>query len=170
MASPPHNFEEVVNSHYRDVFRFAMSLINREADAVDLTQEVFLRYAKKGDQLEDVSKVKSWLFRTLKNEFIDQVRRSKRYEHVELESAPVQSLLADDSTAGFSGIDAESALAALQSLEENYRIPLSLFYLEGYSYKEIADLLEIPVGTVMSRLSRGKERLRAAFGTETCEP
>jgi len=167
---PPNNFEQVVHQYYRDLFRFAMSLVNQEADAIDLTQQTFLKYATKGHQLRDQAKVKSWLFQALKNDFIDQHRRSKRYQHVQLESAASHSQMlttGSSSADKLSGIDTNSALEALQTLDEKYRIPLTLFYLEGLSYKEIATAMEIPDGTVMSRLSRGKEKLRAAFATPT---
>lgn len=163
MQPPPENFESVVHTYYRDLFRFAMSLVNQEADAIDLTQQTFLKYATKGHALREPSKAKSWLFRTLKNEFIDQRRRATRFQHVELESANDGAALVAEAGSGLSVVDTNSALVALQSLDQKYRIPLTLFYLEGLSYKEIAGIMEVPAGTVMSRLSRGKEKLRAAF-------
>ena len=166
MPPPPQNFEQIVHDYYGDVFRFALSLVGTQSDAIDLTQQAFLRYASKGHQLRDQTKVKNWLFRGLKNEFIDQKRRSKRFQHVNLDAVPISSLpLASNSR--FSTIDTGSALRALQSLDKKYRIPLTLFYLEGMSYRDIAGLMDIPEGTVMSRLSRGKERLRCAFSSPT---
>ena len=167
MQPPPKNFESVVDTYYRDLFRFAISLTNNEADAVDLTQSAFLKYATKGHTLRDLTKVKSWLFRTLKNEFIDQRRRANRFQHVEIDTTAETEQFTSSPPSPMSGIDTQSALDALQSLDEKFRIPLTLFYIEDLSYKEIATAMEIPTGTVMSRLARGKEHLRAAFSTPT---
>ena len=89
--------------------------------------------------------------------FIDQRRKVIRFPSVEIEKipAPVQAQPADPGRR----IDAQAALKALENLEDDLREPLSLFYVSACSYKEIADILGIPTGTVMSRLYRGKEKL-----------
>src|ERR1043166_388521 len=115
-------FEAVVNAHYESLYRFAFSLAQREADARDLTQETFAQLARKAQQLQDQSKIKSWLFTTLYRTFIDSRRREQRYPHVEMEAAdgelPVSTPRAGE------GIDAAAALEALMQLEENFRAPL----------------------------------------------
>lgn len=163
MGVPREEFELVVNDYYQDLYRFAFSLSKNEADAVDLTQQTFYRFATKGDTIREKSKTKSWLFRTLKNDFLSQARRSQRFQHVELEDASHELPREEpDPSASFDG---QLALEALQRVDENYRVALSLFYMKGLAYKEIADVLEIPIGTVMSRLSRGKTQLRAALSS-----
>lgn len=149
------DFEQVVAECYNDVFRFALSLAKSEADAADHTQQTFLKFARKGGQLRERSKVKSWLFTTLRNEFLDKQRRKTRFPVVELkpDSASINPKAAQHT-------DASIALDALKRIPEIYREPLALYYLEGYTYLEIAHLLHIPIGTVMSRLSRGKTKLR----------
>jgi RNA polymerase sigma factor (sigma-70 family) len=153
------SFDDVVNAHYESLYRFALSLTRREADACDLTQQTFYRWAKKGGQLRDKSKAKSWLFTTLYREFLGQRRREDKFPEVDISTvdgaefqmdAPLPEPL----------LDGASAIAALQRLAEIYRAPLTLFYLEEHSYREIAGILEVPLGTVMSRISRGKELLR----------
>lgn len=151
-------FDQLVQDHYQGLYRFALSLAQREADAADLTQQTFLRWATRGFQLRDRNKAKTWLFTTLYREFLNGHRRAVRYPQVELSDAepelpPVQPRMMED-------VDSQSALDALGQLDETYRAPLTLFYLQQHSYQEIADILDVPIGTVMSRLSRGKAQLR----------
>jgi len=160
---PPTNateneFEKLVDTHYAALYRFALSLSKNESDAADLTQQAFYSWATKGHQLRDHSKAKSWLFTTLYREFIDCRRHSTRFPHEQIETR--ESELQAEVPPAANRIDSQTALEALRKIEEDYRAPLSLFYLEEFSYKEIAEVLKIPIGTVMSRLSRGKEILR----------
>jgi RNA polymerase sigma factor (sigma-70 family) len=158
-------FAELVDAHYQALFRFALSL-TRDADhAADLVQQTFCIWAQKGNQLRDRSKAKTWLFTTLHREFLSQRRRAARFSDEEID---------DDTTACVSGpesdaerqMDGQRALDLLGQLDETYRAPLVLFYLQQHSYKEIAEILGIPIGTVMSRISRGKEILRRQMTAE----
>ena len=158
-------FQELVDAHYQALFRFAMSL-TRDADkASDLVQETFCIWAAKGDQLRDRSKAKTWLFTTLHREFLSNRRRSSRFseEPVDEETAGETTPSTEDAERQ---MDGQRALELLGALDETYRAPLALFYLQQHSYKEIADILDIPIGTVMSRLSRGKELLRRKMTAE----
>jgi RNA polymerase sigma-70 factor (ECF subfamily) len=151
-------FQNLVDNHYEALFRFGVSLSGNASDASDLTQQTFFIWAKKGHALRDRSKAKSWLFTTLYREFLKNTRRSQRFiyqeeQMLENESAPVESHVVEQ-------LDASIVIESLSKIEETFRIPLSLFYLEDFSYKEISETLNIPVGTVMSRLSRGKKHLR----------
>lgn len=153
------DFEQLVNDFYMPLYRFALSLSRHEADAADLTQQTFLLWASKGHQLRDPSKVKTWLFTSLYREFLGRKRQQDRF--VESETAfdcPEVQTAAPVSVVD--QLDAEIVQRALLELEEIYRAPLTLFYLQQFSYREIADTLEIPIGTVMSRISRGKDHLR----------
>lgn len=151
-------FEQLVADHYEGLYRFAFSLCQREADAADLTQQTFLRWATRGFQLRDRSKAKTWLFTTLYREFLGSQRRTVRFPHVELGDAE-RELPAKEANA-VQQMDGQTALAALAQLDETFRAPLTLFYLQDHSYQEIADILGVPIGTVMSRLSRGKAQLK----------
>lgn len=152
------SFEQLVEDHYEGLYRFALSLSQREAEASDLVQQTFLRWATKGGQLRDLAKVKTWLFTTLHREFLGSRRRAVRFPHFEVES--VESELPPVESTTIRQMDGALVMEALARVEELYRVPLTLFYLEDHAYHEIAEILEIPIGTVMSRLSRGKQQLR----------
>jgi RNA polymerase sigma factor (sigma-70 family) len=156
MAVP--DFEQIVDAHYAALYRFAFSLARSEPAAADLTQQAFYLWASRGHQLRDASKVKSWLFTTLYREFLGQHRREARFPQADLEGETAELPAEGGSVAD--AIDGATAVAALQKIDEVYRVPLTLFYLEEFSYREIAAVLEVPAGTVMSRLSRGKALLR----------
>lgn len=147
----------LVHEWYDPLFRFACSLSGNREDALDLTQNAFLKLARKLCDLRDPAKAKSWLFRTVHSEFVDQYRRSRRFPSRTLEEAPEPAAPAPRPG---EGVDAAGLLAALNELDEHYRAPVALFYLQHFSYREIAEILDVPIGTVMSRLRRGKDRLR----------
>lgn len=158
---PSPDFEEIVDRFYPMLYRFALSLARNEADACDLTQQTFSIWASKGHLLRDGSKVKSWLFTTLYREFISIRRRELRWPVEEL--SEVENELPVAMTETVDCLESAQVMEALQSLDETFRAPLVLFYLQENSYDEIAQILEIPIGTVMSRLSRGKQKLQQVF-------
>jgi RNA polymerase sigma-70 factor (ECF subfamily) len=159
------SFTQLVDAHYTPLYRFALSLARREADACDLVQQTFYIWATKGDALREVSKAKSWLFTTLYREFLRGRRRDARATSIE-DLPPGEQDIAAEDVDRVAKMDAAGVVAALQSVDEVFRAPLTLFYLEDLSYLEIAETLEVPIGTVMSRLSRGKAQLRAALAKE----
>lgn len=147
-----------VEQFYEALYKFAFSLAGNESDAADLTQDTYRVLLTKGDAICDSRKVKSWLFTTLYRQFLGRRRHATRFPETPVESAEwelptITSSHADD-------LDGSIVVAALQQLDEKYRAPLTLFYLEELSYKEMAGVLDLPIGTIMSRLSRGKEILR----------
>ncbi len=151
------DFDKLVANYYAPLYQFAVSLTRDESEGCDLTQETFCIWAKKGHQLRDASKVKTWLFTTLHREFLGSRRRQNRFPHVDLENAAEE--LPAISPASVNQLDSAQLLDALGRLDEIYRAPVALFYLQDYSYNEIAEVLEIPLGTVKSRLTRGLARL-----------
>lgn len=158
-------FAELVDAHYQALFRFGMSLTRDVDRASDLVQETFCIWAAKGGQLRDRSKAKTWLFTTLHREFLSQRRRSAKFSDEPLDEATAEAVAAPEEDAE-RHMDGHRALELLGMLEETYRAPLGLFYLQQHSYKEIAEILDVPIGTVMSRLSRGKEMLRQKMTAE----
>ena len=151
-------FEEIVAAYYEPLYRFGLSLTQGAAEASDLVQETFFLWASKGHQLRDKSKVKSWLFTTLHREFLGTRRRQTRFPHYEV--GVVEHALPKVEPKFANQIDGAKLVDMIGGIDEVYRAPLTLFYLQEHSYQEIADVLEIPIGTVMSRLSRGKAQLR----------
>jgi len=151
------DFENLVACYYKPLYQFAFSLARNEAEACDLTQQAFCIWAAKGHQLRDSSKVKTWLFTTLHREFLGMRRRLVRFPHIELEHADLELPVVPPVTA--SRLDGEQVLAALAQLDEVYQGPVALFYLQDASYNEIAEILDVPLGTVKSRLARGLARL-----------
>ncbi len=151
------DFESLVACYYKPLYQFAFSLTRNEAEACDLTQQTFCIWAAKGHQLRDSSKVKTWLFTTLHREFLGARRRLVRFPHIELEHADLELPVVPPVTA--SRLDGEQVLAALAQLDEVYQGPVALFYLQDASYNEIAEILDVPLGTVKSRLARGLARL-----------
>ena len=152
------DFEQLVDRHYAALYRFAFSLAKNASEACDLTQQTFYLWASRGHQLRDVSKVKSWLFTTLYREYLTTYRHIKKFPTVEIDDALHEMPSVPPSI--FNDIDGTTVVAALAQVDEVFRAPLTLFYLNEHSYKEIAEVLAIPIGTVMSRLSRGKSQLR----------
>ncbi len=156
--SSEQTFEEIVAAYYEPLYRFGLSLTQRAAEAGDLVQETFFLWASKGHQLRDKSKVKSWLFTTLHREFLGSRRRQTRFPHYEV--GVVEHALPKVEPKLANRIDGSTLVDMIGDIDEVYRGPLTLFYLQEHSYQEIAEILKIPIGTVMSRLSRGKAQLR----------
>jgi RNA polymerase sigma-70 factor (ECF subfamily) len=129
-----------------------------------LASEIFVanprrdhRQLLEGHQLRDRSKAKSWLFTTLYREFLGRRRHEVRFPNVELEDVREEDFAI---LPNVNALDSAIVLEALREVEEPFRAALTLFYLEQCPYHEIAEILDVPIGTVMSRLSRGKALLR----------
>jgi len=166
---PGLEFEQLVDAHYAALYRFAYSLAKNEMDAADLTQQTFYIWATKGHQLRDLSKIKTWLFTTLHRAFLKGRRRQIRFPHHDLEQASAELPAAPSQFA--SQFDCSQVLSALGRVDQVYQAAVALFYLEDYSYKEIATILEVPVGTVKSRIARGIAQLRQfLLPDDSCVP
>jgi len=157
VAAESLDFERLVACYYGPLYQFAFSLARDESDACDLTQQTFCIWAAKGHQLRDASKVKTWLFTTLHREFLGARRKQTRFPHIDLEYAAAELPVVSPPT--INRLDAGQALDALAHLDEIYQAPVALFYLQDCSYNEIAEILDVPLGTVKSRLTRGLGRL-----------
>ncbi len=155
----------LVGEFYMPLYRFALSLIRKDSDAGDLVQQTFYAWAKKGHQLRDASKVKTWLFTTLYREFLAKRRHDERFVETEDESEFIEP--PHVAPAAVDALDAATVQEALHRLDARYRAPLTLFYMQQHSYREISEILNIPIGTVMSRVSRGKAELRRALQDAT---
>jgi RNA polymerase sigma factor (sigma-70 family) len=152
------DFQSLVDQHYAPLYRFAMSLTCSESDAGDLVQETFLAWAAKGHQLRDLTKVKAWLFTTLHRFFLESRRRNVRFPHLEIEAADRE--LPNVDPVAFDHLDAQGVVSLLAQVDPRYRAAVALFYLQDCSYGEIAEMLDIPLGTVKSRIARGLTQLK----------
>ena len=166
--NPTDQFETLVADHYELLFRFAMSLTRAESDAWDLTQHTFYVWARKGHQLRDLSKAKTWLFTTLHRAFLEGRRRQSQFPHHDLEEVSEQLPVLSPKLGDHA--DASQVLSALARVDEVYQAAVALFYLEDCSHKEIAEILAVPVGTVKSRVARGVVQLRKILGFVEPEP
>jgi RNA polymerase sigma-70 factor, ECF subfamily len=152
------DFQSLVDLHYGPLYRFAMSLTRTESDACDLVQQTFLTWATKGHQLQDASRVKSWLYTTLHRAFLASRRRFTRFPHLEISEAEAELPTVESDLV--SRLDAQDVVQLLGQVDEQFQAAVALFYLEDYSYNEIAGILEVPLGTVKSRIARGLAQLK----------
>jgi RNA polymerase sigma-70 factor, ECF subfamily len=153
------NLTPIVDRFYGPLYQFAVRLTRSESDAADLVQETFFTLIQHLHRIRDLSKIKCWLFTTLRRNFLMEVRH--RAKHREVEFLPDVHGLKTEDPSHWSTLDALSVRKALLELDESYRAALQLFYVKNLSYREIGKALEIPIGTVMSRLARGKARLKS---------
>jgi len=152
------DFQHLVDRHYASLYRFALSLTRSESDAGDLVQETFLTWAAKGHQLREVARVKAWLFTTLHRSFLQLQRHATRFPHLELAEVDTELPACDPGLVG--RLDARAAVELLAKVDAPFQAPVALFYLEDYSYREIGAVLDIPLGTVKSRIARGLAQLK----------
>jgi RNA polymerase sigma-70 factor, ECF subfamily len=151
---------QLVAEHHQAVYGYAYRLTGSVQDAEDLTQEVFLAAQRKIGQLRDIGLAKSWLFAILRNCFLKERQRKRPMPAAD--AAVDVDLIA--SPAGEDEIDRDQLQAALNRLPEVFRVAVVMFYFEECSYQEIAEQLDLPIGTVMSRLARAKGHLRTMLG------
>lgn len=169
-------FEEEALPHLDAVYRFALRLSGSVDEAEDLVQETFLRAYNAWDQYQKGTRAKSWLFTICRNVFLRRRERAQRHEEILSENVDRDAQgpeLANplwSSTSGFdpegeffASIVDERIIEALEDLPEEYRTAVVLSDIEGLPYAEIAEMVGVPVGTVKSRLFRGRRRLQEAL-------
>jgi RNA polymerase sigma-70 factor (ECF subfamily) len=149
--------EALVEAHYVALYRYAYRLSGSAPEAEDLTQETFCQAQNKMFQLRDETRAKAWLFSILRNAYLHRVRAAKHARHVSLDGIPE---IPEPAPEPGPPLDARQLQVALNELPELFRTPIILFYFEDFSYKEIAEQMDVPVGTIMSRLARAKSYLR----------
>ncbi len=155
---------DMIEQHYALLYRYAFRLAGSASDAEDLTQQTFLTAQSKLGQLRDPEHAKGWLCAILRNQYLKGVRSSGAKLLTTLESLPEPPApMAADAP-----VDPEELQSAINSMPEEFRTPIILFYFEEFSYQEIAEQMGVPIGTIMSRLARAKSHLRGRL--LTCVP
>ncbi len=175
-ADRRREFEEVALPHLDSLYNLALKLTRNPKDAEDLVQDTYLRAFRFFGSYQSGTHIKAWLFRILRNTFINRYRAAKvRPEEVDFSKieaiydrvVSAQFLEAthvrDPEEILMNGVLDEEVQQAIGALPEEYRSVVILALIEELSYKEIATALSIPLGTVMSRLHRGRKQLQAAL-------
>ena len=150
--------QQLVDEHYVSLYRYAFRLSGSSADAEDLTQDTFCQAQVKLSQLRDPGRAKPWLFSILRNAYLHRARAQRQHAILPLDGV---GDVAEPLPEPLPGVDPEQLQQALNELPEVYRTPIILFYFEDFGYREIAEQMDLPIGTVMSRLARAKGHLRA---------
>ena len=150
------NLAKLVQEHYELVYRYAYRLCGRRADAEDLAQQTFLIAGQKYHQLRQPEKQRSWLCTIVRNLYLKSLRQQAATTTVSLDEQSLQDPHGDEVHTSVH----DELQNALDSLPEEFRTPVILYYFEEFSYREIAEQLDLPPGTVMSRLARAKTKLR----------
>ena len=155
--------EEAIAAEIPPLRRYARALVGNISDADDLVQDALERALDRIGLWKEGESPRRWLFTIMHNIHIDRMReRARRPFHTELTPE-----LADPAARGVDNVTSHEISAALQALPEEQRHVVLLVGMEGMSYKETAAILDIPIGTVMSRLARGRDRLKDLIGSET---
>ena len=172
-------FETAALSHMDALYRTALRMTRKKEDAEDLVQETYSKAFRSASQFQAGTNLKAWLFRILTNSYINEYRkRSRRPKQVDVAGVEDDDFFffnqmvnngawkperSAEETVLSQLVDHE-VREALEGIPESFRIPVLLADIEDFSYKEIAAMLKIPIGTVMSRLYRGRRLLERALG------
>jgi RNA polymerase sigma-70 factor, ECF subfamily len=151
----PLAISQLVADHHQALYRYAYRLTGCVPDAEDLVQQVFLVAQQKLDQVRDANCVRGWLFAVLRNAYFKCHR--KRLALPVTAEFDVHSVPQPPSE---TPIDSDELQAAINALSDDFKVVVLMFYFEHRPYREIADLLNVPIGTIMSRLARAKAQLR----------
>ncbi len=154
-------FEGLSVQHMNGLYNLALNLTRLPADAEDLVQETYLRAFEHFDRFQPGTNFRAWIFRILRNAFVNHYHKNKRWIHVDLDSLEptLGTGLEDDALNARIDTRGDAFRSALNKLSHNARTMLFLAYVEGFTYQEIAQIMGCPIGTVMSRLFRARRQL-----------
>ncbi len=169
-------FADLAMVHMPALYTAALRMTRNPSDAEDLVQETYLKAYRAFGSFTEGTNLKAWLYKILTNTFINSYRAKKRRPEVadveDVEDLYLYRRLSGDQPAGLGrsaeeevleGITDTEVKAAIESLPESFRIAVLLADVEGFSYKEIAEITDVPIGTVMSRIHRGRKALQKAL-------
>src|SRR4051812_37630647 len=143
----------LVEQHYESLYRYGYRLSGSAADAEDLTQEAFCKAQAQLGTLRDPDRAKPWLFSILRNAYLHRARSDRAHRQVSLDAV---GDLPGELPPDVPEVDPERLQRALNELPEVFRTPVILFYFEDMIYRDIAEQMDLPIGTVMSRLARAR--------------
>src|SRR3989338_5184397 len=157
-------FKQIALPHLKFIYNMALRLSGNEYDAEDLTQETFYIAFKKFHQLKDEDKCRNWLFSIMRNLYLKEVERKGNFRELNLDdegeylqNLEIVAAKKYSENELIKKTDKQDIQLILDRIPEKYKLPFLLFYMDNRSYKEIAETLNIPIGTVMSRISRGRD-------------
>ena len=152
---PLPTMDELIEQHAPLLYRYAYRLTGNSHEAEDLTQQTYLLVQQRGHQLREVQALRGWLLTIVRNVFLKSRRHRGRGRSLDDIDEPTVTEDSWDSP-----VDREQLQQALLELSEEFRSPIVLYYFEDFSYQQIANHMGVPIGTVMSRLSRAKNFLK----------
>jgi RNA polymerase sigma-70 factor (ECF subfamily) len=160
-------FEEIAFQHMDSLYGAALRMTRDASDAQDLVQDAYIRAFRFFDKFEKGTNFKAWLFKILKNVYINKYRKElKKPQMVNISDVEASGDLKEAVTPEdeiFNGLLDDDITRAMNDLPEEFRLAIILSDLQGFSYKEVAEILDRPIGTVMSRLHRGRKLLRSSL-------
>jgi RNA polymerase sigma-70 factor (ECF subfamily) len=170
------DFNSTELPYYSQLYKTALRMTRSVADTEDLIQETYLKAYRYYEGFEEGTNLKAWLFRIMKNNFINTYRKKKAQpQHLELDELrdSGDELSAAELRLGEAGAEADvvaeemdaNVANAIDALPHDYKMALLLVDIQGHTYQEVADILAVPVGTVMSRLYRGRAKIENALLT-----
>jgi len=154
-------FEKHLSPYVPILYKSAIRMCGNPENAQDLVQETLYAAIKHFGQLKDPEKTKYWMFSILKNLFLREIEKTKKRAEIEFDSICDRLSGGHNIEEEFLRTELKSSIRdVLNTLEEKLRLPLTKFFFDGLSYKEISDCMNIPIGTVMSRIARAKVHLK----------
>lgn len=163
MARQHYEFEALVHAYQADLYRYAFWLCKDKALAEDIVQETFLRAWKALDKLHDAKAAKAWLITIMRREMARYFKNNAKSD------LPLEEIEHIENSAGLDNVNTIALQQAIAKLPEEYREPLLLQVIGGYSCTEIAEILHIKPGAVMTRTFRARQKLRHTLGMEQTE-
>jgi len=161
---PSISFESELAELLPRLRRFAFTLSRSAADADDLTQATIERALKSRDQWQPGTRLDSWAYRIMRNLWIDTARARSRRDKVEAPEEEAERVGEDPTASMDAAVDLSRMMSAMERLPDEQREVVALILIEGFGYREAAEMLDVPIGTVSSRLVRGRTALLGMVG------